>query len=114
MDGLVTNPEATVHVLSHTGMVDLNGYSLAGYWTHYGPAGWYVNTVMQGTFYQGSATTVLATCAARAVVLTSRPADGSASEPGWLFCAILWHIGRRAPDAIRLQAREGKCPQNVR
>jgi len=38
----------------------LNGYSLAGYWTHYGPTGWYADTVVQGTFYQGSATTEFA------------------------------------------------------
>ena len=60
VDGLVTNPEATAYVVGHTGTVDLNGYSLAGYWTRYGPTGWYADTVVQGTFYQGSATTEFA------------------------------------------------------
>ncbi len=29
----------------------LEAYSLAGYWTHYGPSGWYVDTVLQGSLY---------------------------------------------------------------
>jgi len=60
VDGLVTNPEATAFVLGHTGTVNLNGYSLGGYWTHYGPTGWYVDAVVQGTFYEGDATTQFA------------------------------------------------------
>jgi outer membrane autotransporter protein len=60
VDGLVTNQEATAFVLGHTGTVNLNGYSLGGYWTHYGPTGWYVDAVVQGTFYEGDATTQFA------------------------------------------------------
>ena len=26
-------------------------YSLGGYWTHFGSSGWYVDTILQGTFY---------------------------------------------------------------
>jgi outer membrane autotransporter protein len=26
-------------------------YSLGGYWTHFGPSGWYIDAVLQGTFY---------------------------------------------------------------
>ena len=26
-------------------------YSLGGYWTHFGPGGWYVDAILQGTFY---------------------------------------------------------------
>src|SRR4029078_5477922 len=26
-------------------------YSLGGYWTHFGPGGWYIDTILQGTFY---------------------------------------------------------------
>jgi outer membrane autotransporter protein len=29
----------------------MNGYSFGGYWTHIGPAGWYVDGVLQGTRY---------------------------------------------------------------
>lgn len=30
---------------------DFAAYTLGGYWTHFGPAGWYVDSVVQGTFY---------------------------------------------------------------
>ena len=30
---------------------DFAAYTLGGYWTHFGPAGWYVDMVLQGTFY---------------------------------------------------------------
>lgn len=29
----------------------LNGYSIGGYWTHYGAGGWYLDAVLQGTMY---------------------------------------------------------------
>ena len=32
----------------------------AAYWTHYGPSGWYVDAVLQGTYYNGDATTQFA------------------------------------------------------
>jgi hypothetical protein len=58
--GLVTNAAATANVLTHTGTVGLNGYSAGGYWTHYGPSGWYLDAVLQGTYYQGNAVTQFA------------------------------------------------------
>lgn len=57
VDGLVTNAEATGYVLSHTGSVNLNAYSGGAYWTHYGPGGWYIDALLQGTYYDGDATT---------------------------------------------------------
>ncbi|MCP3720534.1 autotransporter outer membrane beta-barrel domain-containing protein [Paraburkholderia sp. CNPSo 3281] len=57
VDGLVTNTDATAYALSHTGKVNLNAYSGGAYWTHYGPGGWYVDAVLQGTYYDGDATT---------------------------------------------------------
>jgi outer membrane autotransporter protein len=60
VDGLVTNPAATGYILQHTGSVNLNAYSLGGYWTHYGPTGWYIDAVLQGSFYNGNATTQFA------------------------------------------------------
>jgi outer membrane autotransporter protein len=30
---------------------DFAAYSLGGYWTHFGPSGWYIDAVLQGTFY---------------------------------------------------------------
>ena len=56
VSGLVTNSDATAYVLQHTGRLILNTYSGGGYWTHYGPSGWYVDAVVQGTGYTGSAT----------------------------------------------------------
>ena len=28
-----------------------NAYSLGGYWTHFGPTGWYLDAILQGTWY---------------------------------------------------------------
>lgn len=57
VDGLITELAANDYVQSHTGRVDLDAYSNGAYWTHYGPNGWYLDAVPQGTFYQGNATT---------------------------------------------------------
>jgi len=58
--GLVTNPAATAYVLSRTGSMSLNAWSAGGYWTHVGPGGWYLDGVLQGTWYYGSASTQFA------------------------------------------------------
>jgi outer membrane autotransporter protein len=55
--GLVTNPAATAYVLTHTGSMSLDAWSAGGYWTHVGPGGWYLDAVLQGTWYYGSAST---------------------------------------------------------
>ena len=60
VDGLVTNPAATAYVLSRTGSMNLNSWSAGGYWTHIGPGGWYLDAVLQGTWYYGSASTQFA------------------------------------------------------
>jgi outer membrane autotransporter protein len=60
VSGLVTNPEATSYILTHTGKFGLAAYSAGGYWTHYGPTGWYLDAVLQGTWYDGSASTQFA------------------------------------------------------
>ena len=60
VDGLVTNAAATGYVQSRTGTLGLNAYSTGGYWTHYGPSGWYLDAVMQGTYYNGNAMTQFA------------------------------------------------------
>lgn len=44
------------HVDSITGNADFQGYSVGGYWTHFGTTGWYVDTVLQGTWYDISST----------------------------------------------------------
>ncbi len=60
VDGLVTNTAATTYVHSRTGTVNLDAYSGGAYWTHYGPGGWYLDAVVQGTAYTGNATTQFA------------------------------------------------------
>jgi outer membrane autotransporter protein len=37
------------------GSITMGAYSLGGYWTHYGPSGWYVDVVTQGTWYDSNA-----------------------------------------------------------
>ncbi|HEY5288919.1 MAG TPA: autotransporter outer membrane beta-barrel domain-containing protein [Caulobacteraceae bacterium] len=60
VDGLVTNPAATAYILTHTGSMNLAAWSAGGYWTHVGPGGWYLDAVLQGTWYGGSASTQFA------------------------------------------------------
>ena len=60
VNGLVTNAAATGYVQTRTGTLGLNGYSAGGYWTHYGPSGWYLDAVLQGTYYNGNAMTQFA------------------------------------------------------
>ena len=60
VDGLVTNPAATAYVLNRTGSMNLDAWSAGGYWTHVGPGGWYLDAVLQGTWYYGSASTQFA------------------------------------------------------
>ena len=36
---------------SEVGKVSMDGYSLGGYYTHIAPSGWYVDAVLQGTYY---------------------------------------------------------------
>ena len=55
VDGLVTNAAATSYILQHTGSLNLNAYSFGGYWTHYGPGGWYLDAVLQGSVYDSAA-----------------------------------------------------------
>ncbi len=60
VNGLITNTAATGYVAARTGTVNLYAYSGGAYWTHYGPGGWYLDTVLQGTAYTGSAVTQFA------------------------------------------------------
>jgi outer membrane autotransporter protein len=58
--GLVTNAAATAYVLQHTGSLNLDAYSGGAYWTHYGVPGWYIDLTLQGTSYNGGASTEFA------------------------------------------------------
>ena len=57
LEGIVTNMAATGYTVSQVGKVGLDGYFVGGYWTHYGPGGWYVDTVLQGMRFGGNAMT---------------------------------------------------------
>jgi outer membrane autotransporter protein len=59
VDGLVTNPAATAYIFQHTGSINLDAWSGGAYWTHVGPAGWYLDGVLQGTTYYGNASTAI-------------------------------------------------------
>ncbi|OSJ32084.1 hypothetical protein BSZ19_19755 [Bradyrhizobium japonicum] len=39
------------HVDGQIGDSNFAAYTLGGYWTHFGPTGWYIDSVLQGTFY---------------------------------------------------------------
>lgn len=72
VDGLVTNAAADAYVLQNTGSLHMSGYSFGGYWTHYGPQGWYLDAVLQGTYYDGDAGTQYASLPVRGTgVVTS-------------------------------------------
>jgi outer membrane autotransporter protein len=39
------------------GSIDINGYSIGAYWSRLGATGWYIDTVVQGTFYRANGDT---------------------------------------------------------
>lgn len=40
------------------GRLQMNGPSMGAYWTHFGPSGWYVDAVFQGSWYDAKATSL--------------------------------------------------------
>jgi outer membrane autotransporter protein len=44
------------HFGGATGTNTFDAYSLGGYWTHFGESGWYIDTVLQGTYYDTTST----------------------------------------------------------
>ena len=60
VDGLTTDLASDDYVRGHTGEVNLDAYAGGAYWTHYGPNGWYLDGIFQGTSYRGHATTQFA------------------------------------------------------
>jgi outer membrane autotransporter protein len=40
------------------GHVDLDATSYGGYWTHLGPSNWYIDAVAQGTYFEGTPTSI--------------------------------------------------------
>jgi outer membrane autotransporter protein len=48
--GLLTG-DVTHFDRTFAGANNLRGYSLGGYWTHFGATGWYLDAILQGTWY---------------------------------------------------------------
>ncbi len=48
--GLLTG-DVTHFDRTFAGANNLQAYSLGGYWTHFGATGWYVDAILQGTWY---------------------------------------------------------------
>lgn len=46
-----TDRGRVTHISGVQGDSNFDAYSLGGYWTHFGPQGWYTDTILQGTFY---------------------------------------------------------------
>ncbi len=59
------------------GTLGLNAYSVGGYWTHYGPGGWYIDAVVQGTIYGGNAEAQFSTLDFTSNFSTKLPTTGT-------------------------------------
>jgi outer membrane autotransporter protein len=85
VNGLITNPAATNYILTRTGAFNVDAYSAGAYWTHYGPGNWYVDAVLQGTLYEGHATTQFANLPTRGYgFISSLEAGDPIPLPSWL------------------------------
>jgi outer membrane autotransporter protein len=51
-----TNKGEVTHFDGREGNSDFAAYTLGGYWTHFGPGGWYTDAILQGTFYDINST----------------------------------------------------------
>ena len=51
-----TNQGQVTHFNGRQGDSDFAAYTLGGYWTHFGPTGWYTDAILQGTFYDINST----------------------------------------------------------
>jgi autotransporter family porin len=75
--------------VNRAGRVQMDGYSLGGYWTHYGGAGWYTDAVLQAAHYSDiKAASVLGES-----LSTSGASFLASLEAGWrLNCAHGWSL----------------------
>ena len=46
-----SNEGQVTHFDGKEGNSNFDAYTLGGYWTHFGPTGWYTDAILQGTFY---------------------------------------------------------------
>ena len=67
----------------------INGYGVGGYWTHVGPSGWYVDSVLTGLWFDGNATSDFGTG-----INTSRNSLVASVEGGIRFLiAAIFRLG---------------------
>lgn len=52
-EGLISNDTGTRYLHTQTGKASLHQWAGAGYWTHTGPSGWYLDGVLQASRYNG-------------------------------------------------------------
>jgi len=90
VNGLVTNSAATAYELTQTGRFNLNAYSGGAYWTHYGPGGWYLDAVLQGTGYDGNAKAVSTTLGLTTNLPTSGVGFVTSLEGGYPIRLAFW------------------------
>lgn len=57
VSGLMTNRNAAAYTTASTGSLALHQTAAGVYWTHDGARGWYLDTVMQASVYNGAAST---------------------------------------------------------
>jgi outer membrane autotransporter protein len=50
------NEGRVTHFDGKQGDSDFAAYTIGGYWTHFGPTGWYLDAILQGTFYEINST----------------------------------------------------------
>jgi len=76
-----TATSRVTHFDGNTGDDNFTGYTLGGYWTHFGAPGWYIDAVAQGTYYDVHST------ANRGIpeLTTHGPGFGGSLEGGYPF-----------------------------
>ena len=72
---------SVTHFDSRYGDSNFAAYTLGGYWTHFGPTGWYLDAILQGTFYD------ISSSAHRGLPILKTGAQGAAAslEGGYPF-----------------------------
>ena len=92
------------------GSDEFDAYTIGGYWTHFGPSGWYLDGVLQGTWYDFTDKAAPPRAAERHRTDSvspprSKPAIRSGSAPGSCSSRRRNSSTRRSTSATRMTAR---------
>ncbi len=92
------------------GSDEFDAYTIGGYWTHFGPSGWYLDGVLQGTWYDFTVKPLPPRAADRQRTASaspprSKPAIRSGSAPGSCWSRRRNSSTRRSTSATRMTAR---------